>query len=144
MNIERIEKISELDQILSMMEKVHSVNKTYQGKSFTGYIHYCGFNLMFPDQFAILVFKDEDIVKGYVIAHIGNNQFENHCAIVDAYMDEIDEEITKQANNILESWAEENGCIFMETFSSRAGAICRKYGYEHVSEYLRKPIGGAK
>jgi len=144
MQIERVEKISQLDKILPMMQEVHSNSNVYRGKSFAAYIYYCGFNLMFPNQFTILVFKDDEIIKGYAIANIGSNQFENHCTIVDAYMTDIDEEATKLANEMLEAWAEENGCIFMETLSNRVGAVYRKYGYEPISEYLRKPIGGVK
>jgi len=144
MEIERITSVRQIDDILPMMMEAHKNGELYQGKSLAAYIYYCAFNLMFQDQFAILVFRNEEKAVGYIIAHIGNNQFENHCSIVDAHMVEYDLEATQRAYDMIEDWAISNNCIFMETISVRAEAVCRRYGFEPVSQYLRKSIGGAK
>jgi len=144
MEIERITSVRQIDDILPMMMEAHKNGELYQGKSLAAYIYYCAFNLIFPDQFALLMFKKDGSAKGYIIAHIGSNQFENHCSIVDAHIDEYDLDATQRAYDMIEEWAISNGCIFMETISVRAEAVCRRYGFEPKSQYMRKTIGGAK
>ena len=144
MEIERITSVRQIDDILPMMMEAHKNGELCQGKSLAAYIYYCAFNLMFQDQFTLLVFRDEGVTVGYIIAHIGNNQFENHCMLVDAYTIKNDPESIQRAYDMIEEWAISNNCIFMETFSVRAAAVCRKYGYASIAQYLRKSIGGAK
>ena len=139
--VKKIESFKELDKILPLIEEFH--RKGYVYYSLSGFLGLITANLLMP-YFSIWYAMDDDRIIGYTTAVIEIRFFEKGCTILDAYMIENNEKVSKIFYEEIEDWAINNGCDFLFCFTTREGAIERKYDFEFYNCFLIKKLNKTK
>ena len=136
----KVTKLSELDKIIPMIQKLHKDSGIDKFISLTGFLAYISLKLPFAS-FNVWKAREGERIVGYAIAEITQRYFENECMIVDAYMESPDEELSGFMFNFIQDWAVSNGCTILSCHSHRAEALRRKYGFDSYGTVLMKRIG---
>lgn len=139
MEIKKVTDFKELDELIPLIQKLHAEIGSEKYVSLLGYLSWIAIN--FPlENFQVWKGEKEGVVKGYIITQITQRYFVPECHIVDAFIEENDEEITSQVYQHIIDWAKSKGCNQLSINSTRSKAFERKYGFDYVGTTMIKKI----
>ncbi len=139
MDIVKVTRLSELDEIIPMIQKLHADSGIDKFVSLTGFIAYVSLKLPLVT-FNVWKVMNEGKLIGYAIVEITQRYFETECMIVDAYMEKNDPEFTEQVFDFIQQWAKESGCTILSCHTNRAEALQKKYGFDAYGTVLMRRL----
>jgi hypothetical protein len=136
--IRKIKTFWELDELLPFILKLRK--KSGAHFPVTGFIGWLANAFFLPTTLVLGIYGEDNRPIGYGIATIENNYGAPECCIVDAYMDERDNDATRQGYNQIVEWAHEFNVTRLVCYTMIPAKLSERYGFWPERTKMTKEI----